>query len=345
VLLFSRHSTLLQTAYSELKRRAAEQSRLFVGTPGSVDERVVRGRRFYYRQFYDAEGNKRAEYIGPREDMEADERARATREKIDLANALIREARDLAQHGYARVDPRAGAILAALANGGLFRAGAILVGSHAYGAILGELGVRAAAYLTEDVDIARGAPLGVLVRPDATFGEMLAESTIRLHPVPSLDRKAHPTSFKAHGGDRLRVDLLVPTSGSEVTTRAVPELGAYATALPFFAYLLADPIESVVLGRAGVVPVRLPRPERFAWHKMLVSQLRSATREKRGKDLVQAAVLFAVLAEDAPDALAEAFAQLPRGSKEKTRIAARQVHAQLDAGGHARAMETLERFL
>ena len=36
-------------------------------------------------------------------------------------------------------------------------------------------------------------------------------------------------------------------------------------------YLLKQPIEAVVPGREGVVAVRVPRPERFAWHKMLVS--------------------------------------------------------------------------
>jgi hypothetical protein len=343
--LFSRHTLLIQTAFSEIKRRALEQPFLLVGTPGSVGQRVVHGRGFYYRQFYDAEGRKRAEYIGPVGQPDAEERASAIREEIELTGALVKEARDLAQRGYARVDLRTGAILAALANHGLFRAGAILVGSHAYGALLNELGVRAAGYFTEDIDIARPRALEIALSADATFARILADSTVALHPVPSLDRKAPSTSYKVAGADRLRVDLLVPGTGSEVTTRPVPELQAHATALPFLGYLLEDPIEGAVLGRAGVVPVRLPRPEAFAWHKMLVSQLRGATREKRGKDTNQAAVLFAVLAEEAPDALQAAFAALPRGSKAKTRAGARQVLAELEAGGDARAAETLARMV
>ena len=343
--LFSRQPLLLQTAYSELKRRALEQPRLLVGTPGSVDERTVKGRRFYYRQFYGPQGKKEADYLGPVGQPEGEDAARIVREEIEVANALIKEARELARHGYARLEARAGAILAALANHGLFRAGALLVGSHAYGGLLADLGVRASAYLTEDVDIARGAPLKIAVPAGTTFETMLADSKVILHPVPSLDRRGHPVSYKVPGADRLRVDLLVPTQGIEVTTRAVPELSAHAAALPFLAYLLAEPIDGVILGREGVVPVKLPRPERFAWHKMLVSQLRTGTREKRAKDIHQAAVLFATMAEDAPDALRQAFAALPRGSKEKTRAGARQVLGELAAGGHGRAEEVLKQYL
>ncbi len=343
--LFSRQSLLLQTTFSELKRRAMEQSRLFVGTPGSVGERTVSGRSFWYRQYYDPQGKKSAEYLGAVDDAAAKARVNETRERIELTNALIAEARELSHHGYARVDSRTGAIVSALANHGIFRGGALLVGSHAYGALLNELGVRAANYFTEDVDIARAHPLKIALPENVGFAEMLADSTIALHPVPGFDRKSPPTSYKAKGGDRLRVDLLVPIGGDEVKTRAVPELNAHAMAFPFLAYLLERPIDAVLLGREGAVPVKLPRPEAFAWHKMLVSELRGSTREKQGKDRQQAAVIFAVLAEDAPDALADAFEKIPRGGKSKTRAAAKVVLELLNKANHERAADLLATFL
>ena len=116
-------------------------------------------------------------------------------------------------------------------------------------------------------------------------------------------------------------------------------------ALPFLGYLLDDPIDGIALAREIVVPVRVPRPEAFAWHKTLVSQLRGETRDKERKDTAQVAVLFAVLAEDAPDAIAQAFAALPRGARTKARRGAASVVAQLDAAGHARAAETLRSYL
>jgi hypothetical protein len=341
--LFSHHPLVLQTAFSELKRQAAEQPFVLVGTPGSVGTRDVKGSRFYYRQFYDAQGKKAAEYLGPVGRADAEDRVRAVREQIAIANALTKEGRLLSQHGYVRTDPRTSAIVAALANRGLFRAGAVLVGSHAYGSLLNELGVRAASFVTEDVDVARSERLAIASNED--FVEMLAESTVDLRPVPGFGRDAPSTSYKPPGRDRLRVDLLVPGRGSEVTTREVPELNAHAMALPYLGYLLVEPIDATLVGRESVVPVRVPRPEAFAWHKMLVSQLRTATSEKRTKDILQATVLFAVLAEESPDALASSFEAVPRTARTKTQAGARLVLAQLAARGHDRAVETMNDIL
>jgi hypothetical protein len=331
--LFSRHPLPLQTAYSDLKRQAREQPFLLVGTPGTVSVREVRGAEFYYRQFYDAEGAKAAEYIGSV--AATDGRAASVREQVATAKELAKTARLLAREGYVAIEPRANAILVALANGGLFRGGAVLVGSHAYGVVLNELGVRAAAFTTEDIDIARGEPLAIADGTD--FAKVLAGSTLTLHPVPGLGPRAPSTSYKPPGRDRLRVDLLVPAPGKEITTRAVPELNAHAQALPYLAYLIADPIDAVVVGKESVVPVRVPRPEALAWHKALTSQLRSSTTDKRNKDLAQAAVLFSVLAEDAPDALADALARIPRSAKRTAVAGARAAVARMDRESRAAA--------
>jgi hypothetical protein len=341
VPLFTRHPTLLQTAYSQLKRRALEQRAVLVGTPGSVDIRTVRGSSFYYRQFYDALGRKRAEYIGPVGDASAEARARSTREAVELASALVKEARVLARDGYVRVDVRAAAVLAALANRGVFRGGAVLVGSHAHGVLLNELGARGPAFSTEDVDVGRGRPLTLALGPQESFETVLAESFVPLVPVPALGRKEPSTSYKVRGADAFRVDLLVPARGTEVATQAVPELRAHAAALPYLAYLLREPLVGVALGRESAVPVNVPRPEAFAWHKMLVSQLRGETREKRGKDLEQAAVLVAVLAEDEVDALGAAFEGLPRSARAAARAGAMRVVELLEKGGHARGVEVV----
>ena len=303
------------------------------------------GKSFLYRQFYDAEGKKAADYIGPVSSPEAASRAQALREEIVRTSALVKDVRLLAQRGYVRVDGRTRAILAACANRGLFRAGATPVGSHAYGILLNELGVTAAAFFTEDVDIARAQRLELAGDKDADFAKILDESTVALRPVPSLERKVPSTSYVALGSSRLRVHFLAPAQGEDVRIRAVPELNAHATALPHLAYLLRDPFDAVVLGRDGVVPVEVPRPEAFAWHKMLVSQLRGSTLDKRHKDIAQAAVLVAVLAEDAPDSLRAAFDALPRGTKGKVRSGARLVADALTRAGHLRAAEALTSYL
>jgi hypothetical protein len=207
--------------------------------------------------------------------------------------------------------------------------------------LLNELGVRGPAFRTEDVEVARGQPLAVTLGPGESFETVLGESFVPLLPVPAFGRQQPSTSFKARGPDAFRVDLLAPARGTEVTTLAVPELRAHAAALPYLAYLLREPRVGAVLGREGVVPVSVPRAEAFAWHKVLVSQLRGETRDKRGKDLEQAAVLLAVLAEDEPEVLGEAFAALPRSARSATRAGAGRVAAMLEKGGHARGAEVV----
>jgi len=345
--LFTSQPLVLQTAFSELKRQAREQAVLLLGSPGTVVTREVKGSRFLYRDHYAPGGKKAADYLGPADEEGALARADDVREQIAVAKALLHDARLLAQHGYVRVDGRTDAVLAALANNGLFRAGAVLIGSHAYGVLLNELGVSASTVHTEDIDVARDRAL----RFDAEakpFEQMLQDSKIPVFAIPPLDRKAPSTSFSTRGRDKrdkLRVDLLVPTDGSAIKTLEVRDLGAHATALPWLRYLLQTPVPTVVIGRASMVPVNVPRAERLAWHKMLVSELRHETSEKRAKDIEQAAVLAAVLAQQAPESLEEAYRDVPSAAKVKTKRGARRVLARLEETGQEQAVAVMRDLL
>jgi len=72
------------------------------------------------------------------------------------------------------------------------------------------------------------------------------------------------------------------------------------------------------------VLVQVPRPERFAIHKLIVADRRRADdRLKSAKDRAQAAFLIDALARDRPDDLAEAHEDaLSRGPRWRDRIAA-----------------------
>ena len=97
-----------------------------------------------------------------------------------------------------------------------------------------------------------------------------------------------------------------PAFGEE-GLRDLPALGVQAQALHYLNYLIADPIPAAVAYRGGVL-VQVPRPERFAIHKLIVADRRRAEdRMKSAKDRAQAAYLIEVLAEDRPDDLAEAL--------------------------------------
>jgi hypothetical protein len=307
------HERALSLLFSELQSAAEQRVEAFLGSPGTLAERTNEtGTRYWVHRYSDAAGKRQEAYVGKAGDSAVIARVTELRERIDAANSAIASVRLLARSGFATVDRKAYATLASLHNHGVFQAGALLIGSHAYGALLNALGARAVAYATEDVDIARREQLALSGLPP--FVDMLRETGLEFFPVPALRRRAPSTSFAERGGSRLRVDLLVPSPDEDYPIVPVPELGAHAKGLPYLAYLLGASQEIPVLSPHGVVMVRVPVPERFAVHKLIVSQLRSTGSTKPEKDLRQAATLIEALAERFPDAVKEALSALPKSA-------------------------------
>lgn len=311
------------------------------GTPGSLLERKNAGGFMYYaHQYYDSNGKKLEKYLaGPVGDTAAEEKASQLREKIASINAILKNLRLLGREGFKVADNKTFAITGALCNHGLFDAGALLVGSQAYGALLNKLGARAAAYTTQDVDIARGAKLVFEVAPALGFIEMLRESGVPIVEVPRLDNREPSTSFKESGKSLFQVDLLVPSSTEDVGIVAVPELRAHATSLPYLRYLLGDSQEATLLAREGCCTIRIPTPERFALHKLIVSQIRKRT-EKSVKDVSQAAVLIAILSERHPGAIEDAAKSIPASALDHVRRAYSVAREKLQS--HPRAIDTMD---
>jgi hypothetical protein len=326
-LLTISHEKALTLLFAELEATAQEQREAFLGTPGNLMQRMNQNStKFWVRRYSDAVGQRQETYLGTAEDPQATALLVALRNRIAEANATTARVRVLARAGFATVDRKTFSTLASLHNHGLFRAGAVLVGSHAFGALLNALGVKAVPYATEDVDIARPESLALPGLP--AFLDMLRETGIEFFEVPALSRRQHATSWKEGGASRLRVDLLVPSPGAGYATVPVPELKAHAKGLPYLGYLLAETQPLPILSPHGIVLVRVPVPERYAIHKLVVSQTRSKTSGKHGKDLQQAAILLEALAERFPGAIEGALAAAPKS-------ALRQLHrAQLALTRH-----------
>jgi hypothetical protein len=311
--LVSPHEPALTVLFAEVESAVASQREAFLGTPGTLDERSnENGTRFWVHRYSDAVGRRVETYLGKVDDPEVQARVAALQERIESATRTITQVRILARAGFATVDRKAYSTLASLHNHGLFRAGALLIGSHAYGALLNALGMKALAYKTEDVDIARREALALPGVPP--FLEMLRATGIEFFEVPRVDRKAPSTSFAEPGGSRLTVDLLVPSRGEDYPTVPVPELKAYAKGLPYLSYLLGSSHEVPILSPHGALAVRVPAPERYAVHKLIVSQLRSTTSAKPEKDLRQAATLMVALVERFPGAVEEAVSAVPKSA-------------------------------
>src|SRR5580704_14899918 len=201
----------LTLLFAEIERSAGEQFEALLGTPGTLSERTNEtGTRYWVHRYSDALNRRQEVYLGKLTDPEVNRRVSTLGEMMAVANATIARVRLLTRAGFATVDRKAYFTLASLHNRGLFRAGALLVGSHAYGALLNAIGVRSTPYATEDVDIARREALAIPGIPG--FLDMLRATGIEFFEVPSLDRRQRGTSFKERGGSNFRVDLLVPSA-------------------------------------------------------------------------------------------------------------------------------------
>lgn len=298
---------LIQTTYSELLQRC-ESAAFDDAFPedGGFVSKEVKGRLYWYFQTQTQDGRKQR-YVGP-ETAELLERIKHHREARNdekerraLVSTLTR------QFGLPAPMERIGDVVSALAKAGLFRLRGVLIGTVAYqtyAAILGEKLPRALLQ-TEDVDVAQftsvSAAIGDKMPP---IRDVLLEVDPSFRKVPHLSREG-VTRYKARGG--LMVDILTPNEGPDTDDpRHLPALQAEAQPLRFLDFLIYNPVSAVLLHGSGVM-IAVPAPERFAVHKIILSQRRPSAIAKSDKDAMQAEALINALARKRPGDLADAW--------------------------------------
>lgn len=318
------HSRPAIVAYQDLLRlHLDERASSLVGT---VEERKRNGRTYLYERFRIGTEMK-SRYLGEdKPELRARlERAEALKAEADARRKrMTRLARTLRAEGFITMDRDTGSMLLAFSRAGLFRLGGTLVGTSAYSLYQGDLGIRMdfeELAQTGDIDIASFERLSVALgdRVDETPNNIL--QLLKFEPVPAIHDRQVWRWRQSHS--EAMVEFLTPAFGDE-SVKPLPALGVSAQALNYLNFLIADPLHAVALYRSGVL-VQIPRPERFAIHKLIVADRRhgDSDRLKARKDRAQAAFLVAVLSEDRPDELAEAYEDaLSRGPRWRERIAA-----------------------
>ncbi len=336
--------TSLRTVYAQAKELAQAQQVVPLLTAGSIQTEQRAGGRFVYRYRYNAGGKRITEYIGAV--SEATTVKKLERLKLEMSEqAVIADySGKLRRIGFYSADNSTLVTVASLFNAGVFGGGGVLIGTHAYGVILNELGVSASPFpMTEDVDVARAGRIEIAALPEGGLLHLLEQTGLPFVEVPTLKRGAPSTSFKVRGR-KLKVDLLVPTRGKPFTSIRVPELGAHAMGLPYLDYLLDETISSVLIGRDRIVPVTVPHPGRFCLHKLALFALRTgADNPKREKDALQAALLASTIASDQEFLLMDAIESMDSKMRSKVRPGVARVLTLLkdNAGEATRLLETL----
>ncbi len=299
-----------QTMFAELLQRSldAEFDDAF-SERGTFRRKKSKGRFYWHHQ--ERLGDKVvSRYVGPVTDKSITDRVNRFAEIKSNFKRRQEMVRALAAAGLPTPDPLSGAVIEAMWKAGFFRLRGVLVGTLAFQAYAGPLGIRMPSrpMMTQDVDFAQfwvvsenigesmQAPLSILYGVDETFRE-----------VPNIDDPFISTQYRNRAG--YRVDFLTPNRGSDQhqskPARMKALAGSGAQPLRHLDFLIHEPERSVLL-HGGGIPVTIPRAERFAVHKLIVAVERQ-DQVKSAKDIHQAQTLIDALAARRPVELARTW--------------------------------------
>jgi hypothetical protein len=299
-----------QTTFSELLQRTIDaEFDTNYKERGHFKKRRKKGRYYWYFQ-WDEGGKKHERYVGPVTDKTITDRvSRFSDIKSDFKGRQ-EMVRALVAAGLPSPDAISGIIVEAMWKAGFFRLRGVLVGTVAFQAYAGVLGIKLSGrpLQTQDADFAQfwgisenigeSMPpiIDVLRGVDRTFKE-----------VPNVNDPFVSTTYRNQA--KYKVDILTPNRGS-VDHGAKPAHmkalgGSGAQPLRHLDYLIHQPERSVLLYSGGI-PVTVPRAERYAVHKLIVAAERQ-DQVKSNKDILQAATLIKALEKRRPLELASAW--------------------------------------
>lgn len=330
-----------QTAYAQVLDAAhgADIARSVASLRGSFASKQVKGKSYWYFQWTELSGRLRQLYVGPDSD-----RVRALIEEHAAGGAteIAALARSALALGNVAVLAKHFRVVQRLSDYGFFRAGGVLVGTHAFLSFGNMLGVRwTSSDRTQDVDFAHaGKQLQIALPANIEIDTHAAIESLQmgLLPIKGSGGGAGATYLNPRDPE-FQLDFLSPLHRGGTQPFRHPQLGISLQPLKFMEYLLQDVQQAAVLNAAGVVLTNVPHPARYALHKLIVAGERPASRiAKSNKDVQQTAALLSLLREQAPWQVEEAWSDLvARGPAWRSRVqrgrdALLRVAPELDAG-------------
>ena len=292
--LYQEFSAAAPTAFAGVDdaARQADLTRSVADLPGGFAKKTVSGRAYWYYQVKTPDGQLQQSYVGP---DDADTQALIARHGDPAAKLarqhLVRMTRAAIELGCADIPPKHARVIERLADSGLFSAGGILVGTHAFLAYQNIMGVRwSAGAATLDLDFAHaGRNISLALPENLKLDTTAAIESLRMGFMPNPKR----ISFKKADEPDFDLDFLTSRGRAGDAPVTVPRLNVTLQPLRFMELSLEDPLRSTLIARSGPMVVHLPRPERYALHKLLVCGERpQAQRTKARKDVAQAAALM-----------------------------------------------------
>lgn len=292
----------IQTLYADLVQQL-ESAPL----AGSVYRRKRDNIEYHYAKV--PVGSDRVDsFVGRVGDDVAERQAASLTAGMELAKERRRTVAMLKSAGLAAPDRVMGSTLDAISHAGLFRNGAVLIGTAAY--MLSEpfVGRRlpAPTLMTGDLDLA-AMNVALAAEPPESMEAILRRADPSFAPVMQLDPRKPSSRFRNAVGYLVDLVIQKQSSGAANPVR-LRDLEAGAVPLQYLTWLTEAPLTAAALWGAGVL-VKIPQPARYAVHKLILAQKRHETdRSKRSKDLAQADALMDALFAYDPFALEDALA-------------------------------------
>lgn len=297
-------SLTAQTAYAQTLEASitAEHMRSVADLSGSFAAKTVKGHRYWYYQYTEPSGKLRQIFVGP--DNDAVKGLIARKGQPAVTTSLAPLARSAIALGCADILPRHFQVLKRLSEYGFFRAGGVLVGTHAFIAFGNMLGVRwGDASRTQDIDFAHsGRNIALAFAPNLEVHTQEAIESLKMGflPVSGLSGKGGAAYLNPREPE-FRLDFLTTLHRDGEAPYEHPALHVTLQPLKFMEFSLEQVQQAVLLADAGPVVVNVPHPARYALHKLIIAGEREgAFQAKANKDLQQAGMLLSVLKERRP---------------------------------------------
>lgn len=301
--MYTELSLQAQTAYAQLldSVQAGDYLRSVASLTGSFAAKVVKSRTYWYFQYTEPAGKLRQLYVGP--DTEPVRALMEKKRQPTSQEQISRQVRATIALGGEPVLPKHYRVIERLADYGFFRAGGVLIGTHAFIAYGNVLGVHwGMAERTQDVDFAHAGRSLSIVLPSTL--ELNTDDAIRslemgFLPITGVADKSGATYLDPRD-PAFRLDFLTPL-GRDPAPYVHPALGITLQPLKFMEYSLEAVQQAVIFSGDKAVLVNVPAPARYALHKLLIYGERTgAFSAKTGKDLMQAVSLLMLLRERSP---------------------------------------------
>ena len=285
-----------QAAYAQLMDAAltTEHMRTVADLSGSFSSKTIKGHKYWYFQYTEPSGKLRQIYVGPDNDavkslIELKDRPGAVQNLVPLAASAV-------ALGCAAVLPKHLRVIARLSEYGFFRAGGVLVGTHAFLAYGNMLGVQwGDTSRTQDIDFAHAGKNIALALPsnlEVNTHSAIESLQMGLLPISGLKGKAGAT-YLAPRDPSFRLDFLTTLHRGGENKYEHPQLHVTLQPLKFMEYSLVQIQQAVLFNKESAVVVNVPHPARYALHKLIVyGEREGAFAAKASKDLVQAASLL-----------------------------------------------------